>query len=223
MKAPILIATALALAPLAAPAQQPIEMRGTIVHQAAGTGFPERIGQFRRSNAARFDVEGRNLGASYNAALPGGRLLISVYIYPAGRVAASPGSGEAADVARDTLCRREFEEVEQTIERTQPDARVIERGGAAAVPGAEPRLGYRTVYQLRTRFDGEVQPVRSEARLYCHVGGGWQVKYRASSPVAVDAAGAIEAFVRQGPWPGRAPPPSADETVALSGPRTAAR
>jgi hypothetical protein len=55
-------------------------------------------------------------------------------------------------------------------------------------------------------FDREVQAVRSEAHLYCYVGGDWFVKYRVSAPVAVTAPGAVEAFIRTGPWPGRSSP-----------------
>jgi hypothetical protein len=48
-----------------------------------------------------------------------------------------------------------------------------------------------------------VQEIRSEAHLYCYVGGDWLVKYRVSAPVAVETGGPVEAFIRDGPWPGR--------------------
>jgi len=218
MKAMVPIAAALLAAPLAAAtAQQRIDTPGTVDHAAARTGFPERVGDFRRANVTRYDAEGRDISASYNLVRPEGRLLISVYVYPAPSVAAAPGAKETGEVARATLCARDFEAAEQAIVRHNQGARLIERGSPPAVPGTEPRLGHRSVYEFRTRFDSGVQDVRSEARLYCYVGGDWQVKYRITAPVAVDARAAIDAFVRAGPWPGRAPPPSPDETVALPG------
>ena len=59
-------------------AQQPIEQSGTIAHQAAGTGFPERVGGFRRSNATRFDA--RRPQCSRRATIGsrrGGRVLVT--------------------------------------------------------------------------------------------------------------------------------------------------
>ncbi len=223
MKAAVPIAAALLAAPLSATlAQQRIDTPGTVDHRAARTGFPERVGEFRRANATRYDPDGRDISASYNLIRPEGRLLISVYVYPAPGAVAAPGSKETGEVARATLCARDFQAAEQAIVQHNQGARLIERGRAAALPGTEPQLSHRAVYEFRTRFDAGVQEVRSEARLYCHVGGDWQVKYRITAPVALDARAVIDAFVRAGPWPGRAPPPALDETVALPVAATAA-
>jgi hypothetical protein len=203
------IATALLLAPAAtAVAQQPIEQAGTIAHQAARTGFAERIGEFRRSSATRFDPSGRNVAASYNWEPPGGRVLVTVYVYPA---------PPAARAARRRHCRDQFDQAQAAVATQFGDAAIVEQGAAPAMAGARRELGHRSVLRFRTMFGTEVQDVRSEVRLYCYVGGDWLVKYRATWNASLDAAAAIEAFVRAGPWPGRArpeqvvmlPPPSA--------------
>ncbi len=203
MKPRILFAAALALAPLAALAQQPIEQRGTIAHQAAGTGFAERIGEFQRSNATRFDSEGRNVAASYNWYPPGGRVLVTVYVYPA---------PPAAEAARRRECRGQFDQAQAAVTMQFKDASVVEQGPAPAMAGAEPALGHRSVLRFRTMFGNAEQDVRSEVRLYCYVGGDWLVKYRITSNAGLDVVAAIEAFVRAGPWPGRAAP---EQIVAL--------
>ncbi|MEA3013819.1 MAG: hypothetical protein QOD42_2364 [Sphingomonadales bacterium] len=75
---------------------------------------------------------------------------------------------------------------------------------AAALPGTEPGLRFRSVHRVRMAIRGaEPEDVRRESRLYCHVGGDWLVKYYASSNAAFDVGDAIEAFIRDGPWPGR--------------------
>lgn len=199
------------LVPAVAAAQERIETPGTIDHPRAGTGFPERIGEFRRVNATSFDKSGDNLGASYDLARPGGRLLISIYIYPAASFQQETGS---AETDRAVLCRQEFQAVRQAIEQAQQNPVVVEPGPAAAVPGTEAQLSHRVVYRFRTRLGEEVREVRSEARLYCHV-GGWQVKYRATAPVELDANAAIDTFIRLGPWPGRAP--ASGNVAALAG------
>lgn len=215
MKAMVPIAAAL-LAPCVAYGQETIRTPGMVEHRAAQTGFPERIGEFRRSNATRYDADGRNISASYNLNRPEGRLLISVYIYPAGRVEAAPGSGESADLARALLCRREFDGVIQAIVYQNKDAEAVRHHGPLAVSGTQPQLSHRAAYHFQTQFQsgGQVslQEVRSEARLYCYVGGDWQVKYRITAPTGLDIDSAVEAFIRAGPWPGRAP---LGETVAL--------
>ena len=209
MKATILIAALLIALPAHAAAQQRIDAPGTVAHAAAGTGFPERIGEFRRASVTRFDDSGRDISASYNLVRPEGRLLISVYVYPASRGGPAP----AGAAARTSLCQREFDAVRQVIAMQHKDASVVEAGDATAPAGTEPQLSHRSVFRFRTAFDDGIEDVRSEARLYCFVGGDWLVKYRATSPTAVNAAAAIDAFIRAGPWPGRVP---IEETVVLS-------
>ena len=184
-----------------AAAQGPVETSGPYVHREAGAVFPVRVGEFRRSEVVRYDRAGRDVSASYNLAAPEGRLLITVYIYPA---AAAP-AGERAG-----RCEREFRTVKAAIRNQHGAAPPAEEGDALPVPGARRDLSHRAAYRLTIPFDREVQPVRSEAHLYCYVGGDWFVKYRVSAPVAVTAPGAVEDFIRTGPWPGRSSP----ETLA---------
>jgi hypothetical protein len=44
------------------------------------------------------------------------------------------------------------------------------------------------------------QPVRSEAYLFCYVGGRWSVKYRFTHPADQDVRALIGAFRRELAW-----------------------
>jgi hypothetical protein len=189
-----------------ADAQKPVETPGPYVHREAGAVFPLRVGEFQRSELYRYDEGGRDVSAAYNLATPEGRLLITVYIYPA-----APAPPEA----RTEYCGREFDSVKAVI-REQYEGSLIEEGRALAVPGSEAARRHRASYRLSMKFDRGVQAVRSEAHLYCYVGGNWFVKYRITAPIAVTAPGAVETFIRTGPWPGR---PSS-ETIARMDPRS---
>ncbi|MFL6845949.1 MAG: hypothetical protein ACJ8ER_13840 [Allosphingosinicella sp.] len=198
-----------------AAAQQQIETGGAYVHGPAHAVYPLRVGDFRRADIYQYDSAGEDVSASYNLATPEGRLLITVYIYPAPAVS-SPGSGAAE--ARAQACDQEFENVKAAISTQHDQAAPIEQGEALAVPGVKAGLSHRSVYRFRTPFDDRVQEIRSEAHLYCYVGGDWLVKYRVSAPAAVETRGPVESFIRNGPWPGR----NAADTVLRPAPADSA-
>jgi hypothetical protein len=206
------IFAALLAAPLAPAAAQPsIDAPGTVVHRAADAHFPERVGGFRRSEIRQFDAAGEDIGATYNLVRPEGRLVLSVYLYPPQRSFPSSRDGRRAQ------CSREFDQVTAVITQQHKGAQRIEEGGATPVDGADPALSRHAVYRFVAPFNGTNQEVRSEVALYCHVGGRWLVKYRATSNLGFDAGPAIAAFIRNGPWPGRAPPPAPEDIAALPG------
>ena len=184
-----------------AAAQKKVEARGPFLHREAAAVFPVRVGEFRRSDIFRYDEGGRDISASYDLATPEGRLLVTVYIYPAPAAVASE---------RAERCEREFESVKGAIGEHPGGSSPIAEGPALALPGTVEGQRHRAAYRLSITFGGKAQAIRSEAYLYCYVGGDWFVKYRVSAPVAVAAPGAVETFIRTGPWPGRA----SSETIA---------
>jgi hypothetical protein len=185
-------------------AQELVEATGPYLHRSAPATFPMRVGGFGRSQILRYDKEGRDVSASYEFATPEGQLVLTVYVYPA---AAVP-RGE-----RRKACEREFESATDAIRMHDASAAMVEDDRAVEAPGSRKGLRHRAVFRLNMRFAGTVQPVRSEAHLYCYVGGDWFVKYRVSAPVAVAAPDAVEAFIRNGPWPGR----GSSESIARLG------
>lgn len=201
-----LLAVLMAIGWQPAAAQDPIEASGPYLHRAAAAVFPIQVGEFRRSQIHRYDGAGRDVSAAYNLATPKGRLLITVYIYPA--AAAARGN-------RTERCAREFESAKDAILKQHGGAELVEEGPALDLPGADKARRHRATYRVDMSFDRQVQPVRSGVHLYCHVGRDWFVKYRITAPIAVDAPGAVETFIRTGPWPGR----NSSETVARLEPR----
>jgi hypothetical protein len=199
----ILLALALALGSQPAAAQREVVTDGPYLHGPAHTVYPLQVGEFRRSDIYQYDRDGADVSASYNLMTPEGRLLITVYIYPA---------APAAQAARPARCDEEFGVVERAISSQHGDVVPTERGAALEAPGVEPNLGHRSVYRFSGPFDDHVQPIRSEVHLYCYVGGDWLVKYRVSAPAAMETRGAVERFIRTGPWPGR----SSAESIAFA-------
>jgi hypothetical protein len=190
----ILLAAAAMAAWQPAFGQREIESDGPYLHAGARAVFPLSVGEFRRSDIYQYDDEGLDVSASYNLMTPQGRLLITAYIYPA-----TPG----AAAERTRLCDAEFGATKMAISSQHDNAVPVEEGRALAIPGTDPTLAHRAVYRFSGPFDDHVQPIRSEAHLYCYVGGDWLVKYRASAPAAVETRARVEAFIRAGPWPGR--------------------
>jgi hypothetical protein len=201
------VAALLAAAATGAAAQQRIDRPGTIAHAAADAHFPERVGEFRRGNVHQYDEAGRDISATYNLVRPTGRIVLSIYIYPASRL----GQTDGAEQSRVALCGREFDGVRGAIEAQNAGALKLHQGTAPPVAGIEPGLSHRAVYRFTAPFDGERQEVRSEADLYCFVGSDWLVKYRITAPAGLDIDADLDRFIRTGPWPGRPPAPQPDE------------
>lgn len=184
---------------------QPVEVESS-EHAAAGTAFPARVGDFQRTRIVRFDPAGRDISATYEADLPGGRILASVYVYPA---------PPAAPDARQAMCRQHFEGVRQAVVRAYSGVRPVSAGAPLLIAGFDPNLSLRAEFEFETDFasgnETRRRPVQSDARLYCYVADAWLVKYRFTAPAEMAIDDAIEAFIRGGAWPGRTPP----ESVAM--------
>jgi hypothetical protein len=207
MKARFWILAALAALPSApAAAQKPLDQPGTVSHRRAEAHFVERVGEFRRTSVVQYDEDGHDISASYELVRGDGRLVLTVYVYPA---------TEAAETARPTLCNQEFNNVRQVIGQQYGGATMTEEGPAPAMTGIEAGLSHRSVYRLRAPFAGEVRDLRSEVDLYCYVGRRWLVKYRATSNEGFDAGPEVERFIRTGPWPGRPEVVDPDDVAAL--------
>ena len=189
------IALLLAAPALAAAQPQEITRPGTVQHAAARAAFPEAVGEFRRAQVIRYGEN--DISANYDLRQGDDQVRLSVYIYPAPRVPRA---------RRAEACRQMMDGVSQAIFQQYPGAAMNEMGAAPEVSGTEPGLGLRTVHSIRITLRGaEPEDARSESRLYCYVDDDWLVKYRVSSNDGsdLDVGALIDAFVRDGPWPGR--------------------
>ena len=216
MKAKYWILAALIAASSApAAAQQSIAQPGTVVHRQANAHFPERVGDFRRVEATRYDKDGNDISATYHLDRADGQLRLTVYVYPAPSID-SGSAARASEAQRRRHCDREFGNVRSTITGAYLEVHRVENGEAPAIEGVDPRLSRRVVYEIAGKYGDEPQGLRSEVDLYCFVGGRWLVKYRATSNADFDAAPAIEQFIRHGPWPDRAPVADPRDVAALA-------
>ena len=143
----------LALSAAAASAQGEITDRGTITHRGADAHFPERIGDFRRDGVRQFDSGGQDISASYWLVRGDDRLLVTIYIYPSGRL------GTAG--SREQQCEAEFADVGAAIVQNNASARLAEQGVAPAVEGVSPALARRAVYRMQP---SPAEPSRSARR-----------------------------------------------------------
>lgn len=183
-------------APALAVAQpQDISRPGTVPHAAARAGFPEQVGEFRRTHVLRFGEN--DISANYDLRRDGALLRLSIYIYPAPHVPRGD---------RVNACRAEMENIQAGIVDNHERARRLESGEAPALPETEAGLRLRVLHNVPMMWGDEFVDIRRESILYCYVGGDWLVKYFASASPRFPAAEigpAIDAFMRAGPWPGR--------------------
>jgi len=149
----------------------------------------------------RYDSEGLDLSANYQLVRPDGQVRATIYIYPAAPSAAAP----TAPAARIRFCREHFEGVENSIRQTYKGADRLDGDPTPVRGGVAPGLAHRSSFRFSADIGRGIERLVSEARLYCFVSGNWLVKYRISASEGMDARGAIESFVRLGPWPGQAP------------------
>ena len=161
--------------------------------------FPTQVGEFRRVSVYRYAADGSDESAGYNLYQPGAHIAATVYVYPApGTVIAKRPQPETAPAAKDQLCSGEFDRVQLEIEGAYEGDTLIEESGTAH--GETP--GLRAVYTFTAPiFAGRRdQAVRSEAYLFCYVGGRWSVKYRFTYPADQDVRALIDAFMRDLAW-----------------------
>jgi hypothetical protein len=147
---------------------------GVYVHRWSGMTFPTVAGQLKRVAIVQFDSAALDVSAEYQVTAAKGRALVSVYIYPMSLM--SPSTAQAAEES----CREEFEGVKQVLVQRFPTAELVDEW-----PENVPRLsgvamGYAAAYDFTGDLLGPTEAVRSEAYLFCGIGGLWNVKYRAS-------------------------------------------
>lgn len=177
------------------PEPEPIPVKGTYVHAASGMTFPTAVADFRRTNIYKFDVQALDVGVNYDLTGLTGRILISVYVYPAPPLAA----GGDLQAARAAACRREFDLRAREIVTFHPGARMIQTRVVPARSG-EPTPGRMGTFAFDHVSDGERVALHSELYIFCFVGGGWAFEYRVTHQQSFAAAPLVAAFIDQLKW-----------------------
>ncbi|WP_445682384.1 hypothetical protein [Radicibacter daui] len=174
---------------------------GPYVHQATGFIFPVAPGAFIRSDITEYNSEKTNISAGYNKDAGDKSLAVTIYVKPAPPVISLGSPPKVVAEAKDHLCRQLWEAMKETIIRVHPGAELISDGEVASPSVVFKGRGLRAIYRYTETFDGVVQPLRSEADLFCYAGQGWMVSYRATAPAGFDYHADLDTLMRDLQWP----------------------
>jgi hypothetical protein len=199
----VAIALALAFAHPAAAQEQVALPNGPYVQAASGMAFPLQAGPFQRlETATRYSPDGADESVGYRWTRKAGTVHATVYVYPSLSLANAGVARGGIDAARRELCNAQFAGVEHELQTVHPTATVLENGAATITQAGAAYAGRKLVFVVSgpSAFGKDHAPLRSEAYLFCYVGGRWSVKYRFTYPAALDAQHGIEDFMRDLVW-----------------------
>ena len=161
------------------PPYEPMEPRrvraaGAYVHHWSGMTLPAMIGQLKRTAVMQFDSAALDVSGDYQMVSTEGRALATVYVYPT--TAPLPVPPRSIDDG----CRAEFDGMKQIMTQRFPSAELVNewREDVPRLSGAA--AGYAAAYDFTGNLLGPTEALRTEAYLFCGIGGLWNVKYRVS-------------------------------------------
>jgi len=175
---------------------------GSYTQAATGMTYPDSVGQFRRVNIIRYKADGSDESAGYNDAAPMREINMTVYVFPSPPILSIGSPRSVVEDTRRQLCQSQYEKVQQEVRGAHPDAVLVEKKDASLTQTGITYAGHFASYDLtNTKFFGRVDvPSRSEAYLYCYVGGKWSVEYRIDYPRDFDATDSIARFMNDLVW-----------------------
>jgi hypothetical protein len=198
----------LAVAPLAdaKPLAQPefIQVVGPFTHRS-GMVFPPSVGDVPRVSVLRYNDEETDVSAGYNLITPTGRLVATIYIYPAPPLTSIGSPASVTASARAKLCQDEFSRRKYEISRVNVGARLVGEQEISFRRGDGNFPGKKAVFEYDASLGGQRQPVHSELYVFCYVGDQWAMEYRFTAPRGIDTA-EISRFMDALPWTIRANP-----------------
>jgi hypothetical protein len=175
---------------------------GPYTQAATGMTYPDAVDQFRRVNIIRYQPDGSDESAGYNDATPLREINMTVYVFPSPPVLSIGSPRSAVEDTRRQLCQSQYEKVQQEVMTAHPDAVLVEKKDVSLSQAGIAHAGHFASFDLtNAKFFGRSDvPSRSEAFLYCYVGGKWSVEYRIDYPRDFDAADPIARFMNDLVW-----------------------
>lgn len=175
---------------------------GPYTQAATGMTYPESVGQFRRVNIIRYKPDGSDESAGYNDPTPMREINMTVYVFPSLPILSIGSPRSVVEDTRRQLCQSQYEKIQQEIKGAHPDAVLMEKKDASLTQAGIAYAGHFASFDLtNAKFFGRSDvPSRSEAFLYCYVGGKWSVEYRVDYPRDFDAADPIAKFMNDLVW-----------------------
>ncbi len=180
-----------------------IHQPGIYVHEGSGTIFPPTVGPFSRSAVHEYDEEGLDASASYIENLPGGPIVVSVYVRPSPPILSIGSPENVVEAARGRLTDQVWEEEKAQIAQSHEKVQMVGEGTFNLTRSGDRVTGRRAVFHYAGSFAGREQTLRSSLILFSYVAGKWDIKYRISHPEALDATKEIDAFVQAWDWTAR--------------------
>jgi hypothetical protein len=198
----VLAALALFVLPRAALGLEVMHPGGSYTQAPTGMTYPETVDQFRRVNVIRYKPDGSDESAGYNDVTPMHEINMTVYVFPSPSIISIGSPQSVIEDTRQRLCRDQYETVQREIEGAHPDAVLVEKKDISLTQTGMTHTGHFASYDLtNAKFFGRADvPSRSEAYLYCYVGGKWSVEYRIDHPRDFDAGVAIARFMQDLAW-----------------------
>jgi hypothetical protein len=163
---------------------------GIYTQAPTGMSYPDAVDQFRRINIIRYKPDGSDESAGYNDTTPMHEINMTVYVFPSPSILSIGSPRSVVEDTRRQLCQGQYERVQQEVRGAHPDAVLVDKKGTSLTQAGIAYAGHFVSYDLtNAKFFGRADvPSRSEAYLFCYVGGKWSVEYRIDYPRDFDAA-----------------------------------
>ncbi len=153
---------------------------GTFTHDPSGLTFPIAVGDFQRVDIYQFDVEGENIGVTYQLTDDAKPVTVSVYVYPSPSIVSLGSPESVTKSAQATLCQQEFETTKQEIMAARTNASHLESDTSGGIQNLLARFEYEEA------FAGKQQRLSSILELSCYMDDQWNIKYRVTYPSSVE-------------------------------------
>jgi hypothetical protein len=175
---------------------------GPYTQAATGMTYPDSVDQFRRVNVIRYQPDGSDESAGYNDETPLREINMTVYVFPSPSILSIGSPRSVVEDTRRQLCQGQYEKVQREVRGAHPDAVLVEKKDVSLTQASITYAGHFASFDLtNAKFFGRTDvPSRSEAFLYCYVGGKWSVEYRIDYPRDFDAVDSIATFMNHLVW-----------------------
>jgi hypothetical protein len=168
----------------------PVSHKGMYVHVASKVSFPERIGDFQRTNIANFNPEGTDTSATYYLKISDLVILMTAYVYPAPLVSSIGSPKEVIDQAKKATCDREYSQIKQEIIAKTPGTTALNEENRTLKAANDTLNGNEASFLF---------PDNATSTLYffCPFKDSWTLKFRATYHETSKAKAKVEDFLNQ--------------------------
>jgi len=171
-------------------------------HAASGMTFPERVGDFVRRDAQRYNAAGTDMSVGYALRAEGLSTIADVYIYPLAEEDGGDRTPAPPDpVAQAMLCSQELEKRKAELLEYHPGVVLGAAKPISLRQAGKLRDGYHIFFNDVAAYGGVPQNVSSDFYVFCFAKDQWTIAYRFTYPAKLPVAGLIDDFMRDLRWP----------------------